>query len=203
MTDRPEGGSPRSRNRMLALGAGAVLLAGVVTAGVIAAGGNGPAQANLPTASTSANASAAAPAAPAGKGAPITISGTDPITGRAVSLASFTGKPVVLQIWASWCPGCNEEAPDLAKVIAARKKDVHFVGLNYSDNSSDAKGFFTKYGLSFPNIEDQSGQTAFKLGLQGTPTTVFLDAQHREVGRVVGATDQAGLEQAINQLTGS
>jgi thiol-disulfide isomerase/thioredoxin len=187
---------------MLAMGAGVVLLAGVVTAGVIAAGGNGPARANLPTVSTSANATAAAPVAPTGKGAPITISGTDPITGRAVSLAAFTGKPVVLQIWASWCPGCNEEAPALAKVIAARNTDVHFVGLNYRDNAGDAKGFFTKYGLSFPNIEDPSGTAAFKLGLQGTPTTVFLDAQHREVGRVVGATDQAGLEQAINQLTG-
>ena len=202
MADPSQTERPRSRNRMLAIGAGVVLLAGVVTAGVIAAGGNGPARANLPTVSTSASSSAAAPEAPAGKGAPILISGTDPITGRAVNLASFTGKPVVLQIWASWCPGCNEEAPDLAKVIAARK-DVHFVGLNYRDNSSDAKGFFAKYGLSFPNIADESGTAAIKLGLQGTPTTVFLDAQHREVGRIVGATDQAGLEQAIAQLTGT
>ena len=119
MADPSQTERPRSRNRMLAIGAGVVLLAGVVTAGVIAAGGNGPARANLPTVSTSASSSAIAPAAPAGKGAPIAISGTDPITGRAVNLASFTGKPVVLQIWASWCPGCNEEAPDLAKVKAA------------------------------------------------------------------------------------
>ncbi len=202
MTDRPEGAAPRSRKRMLVLAAGALILAGVVTAGVIAASANGPVQANLPTVSTNAIDSAAAPVAPAGEGAPITISGTDPITGRAVSLAAFTGKPVVLQIWASWCPGCNEEAPALAKVIAART-DVHFVGLNYRDNSNDAKGFFTKYGLSFPNIADESGATAIRLGLQGTPTTVFLDVQHREVGRIVGATDQAGLEQAITQLTGT
>jgi thiol-disulfide isomerase/thioredoxin len=204
MTDRSDGSSPRSRKRVLAIGAGVVVLAGVLTAGVIAAGGNGPAQANIPSATATAptGTSVAAAAAPTGTGTPVAISGTDPVTGRAVSLATFTGKPVVLQIWASWCPGCNEEAPDLAEVIAARD-DVHFVGLNYRDNAGDAKGFFAKYGLRYPNIEDRSGDIALGLGLQGTPTTVLLDAEHREVGRIVGATDRAGLDKAIDQLTGS
>jgi thiol-disulfide isomerase/thioredoxin len=194
---------------MLAVALSVVVLAGVVTAGIIAAGDSEPVRANLPTTTESASTqttdgATAAPVAvaPAGKGAPIAISGTDPVTGKKVSLAGFTGKPVVLQIWASWCPGCNEEAPALAKVVAARD-DVHFVGLNYKDDPGSATGFTTKYGLGFPNIEDRSGEIAFSLGFQGTPTTVFLDATHREVGRIVGPTDEAGLQEAINQLTGS
>jgi protein-disulfide isomerase len=54
-----------------------------------------------------------------------------------------------------------------------------------------------------PTVEDPFGTIATGLGLQGTPTTIFLDANHREVGRVVGAMDQDGLEDAIDQLVGA
>jgi thiol-disulfide isomerase/thioredoxin len=119
-----------------------------------------------------------------------------------VSLDEFRGKPVVLAIWASWCHGCNEEGPHLSKVAAARR-DVHFVGLNYRDDRGGARGFSTKYSWRFPSIEDATGEIAFSLGLQGTPTTLFLDRDHREIGRIVGATDAAGFEDAVDQITAS
>lgn len=211
MSDTPS----RSRNRMLVITAGSLALGGLIIAGVFAAGDTGPARANLPTPGTTATTAGATtaaeattapatttPASPAlkGTGEPIRISGTDAVTGTRVDLARFTGKPVVLAIWASWCPGCNEEAPHLAEV-AARRDDVHFVGLNYRDDRAGARGFHAKYGWSFPSIEDPSGRIAFDLGLQGTPTTIFLDSEHREIGRIVGATDTAGFEDAVDRIT--
>ncbi len=217
------GADPSRRNRMrtMLLVGGSLAIAGVIVVGVLAAGRGEPARVSLPDvndpaplaqASESGTATAEAPpkaapkAAPKptpklkGSGAPIRISGTDPITGKAVSLDQFTGKPVVLAIWASWCHGCNEEGPHVSKVAAARG-DVHFVGLNYADDVGGAKGFYDKYGWRFPSIADPSGSIAAGLGLQGTPTTIFLDSDHREIGRILGATDAAGFEAAVDQIT--
>jgi len=215
MSQEPDTSPNRRGPALVALGV--VALVGVVVAGVFAARNTDRAEVRLaspestvastdtsanPPAAGTARRAAAAPRAPQGTGDPVQLSGTDPVTGGSVRLASFTGKPVVLLIWASWCPGCNEEAPDVA-TIASRRSDVHFVGLNYRDSSGGARGFVDRYGWTFPSIEDRSGDRSFGLGLQGTPTTIFLDARHREVGRIVGATDEATLNDAVNQLTGS
>lgn len=210
MKDRPADPSPRSRHRRAMLvAAGTLALAGVVVVGILAADRGGPSRVSLPDAggvalaeSTPRSAAAPAKAEPRlkGKGSPIRISGTDSITGKPVNLDEFTGKPVVLAIWASWCHGCNDEAPHLAEVAAARD-DVHFVGLNYQDDAGGARGFYEKYGWEFPSIEDSSGGIATGLGLQGTPTTIFLDSDHREIGRILGATDAAGFQDAVAQIT--
>lgn len=203
MSETPSG---RSRTRMLVIAVGSLAVAGLIVAGVFAAGDTAPARANLATPETPPSAQVPAPDAGSpvrllkGTGDPIRISGTDPVTGKRVDLDRFTGKPVVLAIWASWCPGCNEEAPHLSKVAASRS-DVHFVGLNYRDDRAGARGFSARYGWTFPSIEDASGEMSFNLGLQGTPTTILLDSEHREIGRIVGATDAAGFEDAVNRIT--
>lgn len=173
---------PLGRRTILWLAVG-VAVAGVLIGGALVARGTGPAQV------TSSGGTA--------DGA-LELSGTDPITGEQVSLASYAGKPVVLAIWASWCHGCNDEAPHLGEV-AKRRSDVAFVGLNFQDSGDGARWFYGEYGWDFPSIADPSGEKALALGLQGTPTTIFLDAEHREIGRIVGATDEAGFESAIDQ----
>lgn len=210
MTDRPAEPPRRSRRfRAMRVGGATLAVAAVVVVGILAADRGEPARVSLPDAAevSLAESTPTSPDAPStaeprlkGKGAPISISGTDSITGDAISLDQFTGKPVVLAIWASWCPGCNDEGPHLAAVAAARR-DVHFVGLNYRDDADGARGFYEKYGWTFPSIDDSSGDIATSLGLQGTPTTIFLDSEHREIGRILGATDAAGFEQAVEQIT--
>ena len=174
---------PTDTTRIAAMVIGVLAL---VVVGALVARSMKPVRANLPAAQEVSTAA----------------TGTSPITGKRTTLAALTGKPVVLTIWASWCPGCNEEAPHLSKVAATRS-DVHFFGIDYRDNADDAGDFVTKYGWSMPTVEDPFGTIANGLGLQGTPTTIFLDANHREVGRVVGAMDQDGLEDAIDQLVGA
>lgn len=199
----------KKRRRSLMTAVTAVAIGALVVGGVIVAKNNSqPAQANLPAAEPVTN-PIETPDVPKeqannplrGKGSPIAVAGTSPITGKNTTLSSLKGKPVVMMIWASWCPGCNSEAPHLSKV-AAKRSDVHFFGLNYRDNAGDAQDFYAKYSWKLPSVEDPDGSIAGGLGLQGTPTTIFLDAQHREVGRVVGAMDEAGLEEAIDRLVG-
>lgn len=147
---------------------------------------------------TPANGAAAAPAAPTGQ--PIELEGTDAVTGRRISLQSLAGKPVVLTIWASWCHGCNHEGPALGRFIRDNP-DAGFFGINFQDTREGARAFTSNYGWNFESVADPDGRLAFSLGLQGTPTTIFLDAQHREVTRIIGATDEAGLEAALAQAT--
>jgi thiol-disulfide isomerase/thioredoxin len=172
--------------RRLGTAAGAVLVVGLLAAGLILARtGSGPSTNAAPAAATDG---AAAPA----------ISGNDPVTGRDVSLAAFAGKPVVLNIWASWCPGCIAEASDL-KQFAAEHPEAQVIGIDYQDSKSGARDFYRQYRWEHPSVFDPGGGIAASLGLQGLPTTLFLDARHRIVTRIVGQTDLAGFTEGLRR----
>jgi thiol-disulfide isomerase/thioredoxin len=170
--------------RRLAIAASTAAVAVVVIVGAIFARGTGPAT-----------------PVPSGRDAnKVTVSGTDVLTGKVVSLAEFEGKPVVLTIWASWCPGCNAEARTLAGFAEAHP-EAGFFGVDFQDTKDEARSFYRKYGWRFPSVFDPEGRIASKLGTQGTPTTIFLDADHREVARIVGETDEAGFRDGLEQAT--
>jgi thiol-disulfide isomerase/thioredoxin len=128
------------------------------------------------------------------------LSGEDPITGEEIDLADFRGKPVVINIWASWCPGCNDEAADLRE-FAADHPEAVLLGVDFQDSFSGARGFYERWGWEHPSIFDSSGSQTAALGLFGLPTTIFLDAEHRIAARVVGATNRAGFERGLELAT--
>jgi thiol-disulfide isomerase/thioredoxin len=124
------------------------------------------------------------------------LAGEDPITERTVRLADFSGKPVVINVWASWCPDCNEEAADLRDFAAAHPEAV-VLGLDFQDTRAGAREFYRRWGWRHPSIWDVSGTKTSALGLVGMPTTYFLDERHRIVAQVVGATDRTGFERGL------
>jgi thiol-disulfide isomerase/thioredoxin len=128
------------------------------------------------------------------------VSGEDPITGKDVALDDFRGKPVVINIWASWCPGCNEEAADLRE-FAADHPEAVLLGVDFQDTFSGAREFYERWGWKHPSIFDSSGSQTAQLGLFGLPTTLFLDTDHRIAARIVGATDRAGFERGLELAT--
>ncbi|MDE3191842.1 MAG: TlpA family protein disulfide reductase [Acidobacteriota bacterium] len=158
-----------------------VVVAGIVIAGIVVARGGGGAQ--------------PAPAASAAKGV-LHISGTDPTTGKRVSLDAYAGKPIVLNVWGSWCGPCNAEAPDLRRFAAAHP-DAQVVGIDLNDTKSGARAFYRRYGWAHPSIFDPHGAIAYRLGLTGTPTTYFLDREHRIVTEIVGASTLAGFDHGL------
>jgi thiol-disulfide isomerase/thioredoxin len=130
----------------------------------------------------------------------VSLAGTDPITGKRVELARYRGRPVVINIWASWCPGCNAEAADLVRFARAHP-EAQLIGLDTQDTSGDARGFYQRWGWDWPSVFDPRGKVAARLGLQGLPTTLFLDADHRVVARIVGEGDFERFEQGLRQAT--
>ena len=167
------------RSRLLAGAAAAAALAFLVV-GVVVATRN----------------SATAPVAANGGGDPVSLAGTDPVTGRRVDLAQYRGKPVVINIWASWCPGCNVEAADLRRFAKAHP-EAQVVGLDIQDTRSGARDFYRRWGWDWPSVFDPGGELAARLGLQGLPTTLFLNAEHQVVARIVGEGTFERFEQGL------
>src|SRR5712691_3018086 len=164
---RPNDGRKRSSRRRVLIGLALVALAAAVVGGVFAARGNGPA---TPVAHRSGNT--------------LELAGTDPVTGRHVDLAAFRGRPIVLNVWGSWCSGCNAEAADLER-FAQTHPDVQVVGVDTQDTSGGAKAFYRRWGWHHPSIADPQGALAAQLAIQGTPTTFFLNARHEIVTSIV------------------
>jgi thiol-disulfide isomerase/thioredoxin len=125
-------------------------------------------------------------------GSPLQIAGKDPVSGRWVSLGDFQGQPVLLNVWASWCPPCNKEAPRLARFMRAHPS-ARVLGLDYSDTTGGARSFYRRWGWKQPSIADD-GTIFLRLGYSGLPITLFLDRSHRVVARILGPGTLAQFE---------
>lgn len=101
------------------------------------------------------------------------------------AVADYAGKPLVVNLFGSWCPPCNAEAPDLA-TFAAQNPGAQVVGVACEDTEEDATAFMQKYGLTYPLVVDD-GSLVQEFGIPAYPTTIFFDAQGQEVDRLVGA----------------
>jgi thiol-disulfide isomerase/thioredoxin len=170
-----------SRRAWLIGGVIAAALAAVVATGIVVARDTGPAPV-----STAASRTERAPR----------LAGTDPITGRRVSLDAYRGKPVVINVWASWCPGCNQEAADLREFAKAHP-EAQLLGVDFDDTKGNARDFYRRWAWTHPSIFDPSGELSAKLKLNGLPMTVFLNTRHEVVARIYGATDRAGFEKGL------
>jgi cytochrome c biogenesis protein CcmG, thiol:disulfide interchange protein DsbE len=116
-----------------------------------------------------------------------------------VSLASFRGKAVILNFWASWCIPCKEESPRLQAFWEKnRERDVVVLGIDAQDFDFDARRFVERYGLTFPILRDKHGSTLGHYGITSFPETWFVDRRGRLVGKhVEGPVTDAELERYV------
>ena len=117
-------------------------------------------------------------------------------------LSSLRGKAVVLNVWASWCGPCKEEAPYLEQVWQQnRDRDLVVVGLDAKDFRADARRFARRYELSFPLVYDGPGNTIDGYGVTGFPETFVIDREGKVVAAFAGAVDgpdeRSRLESAV------
>ena len=128
------------------------------------------------------------------------IDGTSPITGKPVKLATYAGKPLVLHVWASWCPECNAEAPTIA-AAAAHARGIAFIGIDIADHAHDARGFYRRHGWHFVSIDDPARTRMASLGVPGQPSTVFVNARGTIIARIIGPASASQLAAGIKLAT--
>ncbi len=108
------------------------------------------------------------------------------LNGQSVSLSSFRGKPVLLNFWATWCPPCRKEMPELQEFHRRYGDQVVLVGVNWGEGTSTVKRFLDQLGVSYPNLIDERG-TAFVLyRLTGIPESYFIDPEGYLRGAWIG-----------------
>jgi thiol-disulfide isomerase/thioredoxin len=91
-------------------------------------------------------------------------------------LCQLHGKPVVVNVWASWCGPCISEAPELAAAAETYEGVVQFVGVDIQDQLRPARAFIDKFQWSYPSVFDPEGKIRDSFGLLGVPDTLFFDA---------------------------
>ncbi|MEW4467351.1 TlpA disulfide reductase family protein [Parasphingorhabdus sp. JC815] len=118
--------------------------------------------------------------------------------GAIVRLSDFTGKPLLVNIWATWCAPCVVEMPMLDKLAAREKNRLQVLVVSQDiDGAKKVDPFFAKAGFSeLEAYTDQENGLSFGFGSGLMPTTVLYDADGKEVWRVIGAMDWDGARAA-------
>lgn len=114
------------------------------------------------------------------------------------SPSELRGTPYLLNIWASWCVPCREEAPLLAREWRrARPRGFLFVGLDMQDAKEDARAFMDHFGIDYLNIRDPTNATMRRYGATGIPETYFINARGEVVNHVIGVVSREQLRAGI------
>lgn len=119
-----------------------------------------------------------------------------------VKLSNFSGKPIVLNFWASWCGPCQMEMPDFEEMYKTYGEEVQFLMVNMTDGSQETVGsatqFITEKGYTFPVYYDTKMEGAYYYSVYSLPTTYFIDEEGyvtaSNKGMISGENLQKGIE---------
>ena len=113
------------------------------------------------------------------------------LDGKMVSLSDYTGKVVLVNIWATWCPPCVEEMPSMEKLYQ-KLKDKDFEILAVSVDSLGAKAvapFMKKHNLTFPALIDSAGTSRTIYRTTGIPESFIIDKKGILIEKIIGPRD--------------
>ncbi|MDF2489344.1 MAG: putative thiol:disulfide interchange protein dsbE [Pseudomonas sp.] len=119
---------------------------------------------------------------------------------RPVTLQHYAGRPLVVNLWASWCPPCRREIPVLQEAQHAYP-GVTFLFVNQGETPELLGTFLATAGLTGSRVLfDEAGELARRVGSGALPTTLFYDADGRLVGSHLGELSRASLRHALLPL---
>ena len=195
---RPAGTRPTPRALVAAL----VVASALALAGCSSSGGSSSSSNGSETSFVKGDGEVTTVAA-AHRGAPISLSGKD-LNGRQLSLSSYRGKVVVINVWGSWCGPCRAEAAGFESVYKAEQsKGVQFFGIDTRDlQIPEAQAFVSSHDLTYPSLYDPDGSVLLRfpagsLDPESIPATLILDRQGRIAVRALEPLESNQLTQLL------
>ncbi len=125
-----------------------------------------------------------------------------PETAAWIARENAAGRPVVVNIFASWCVPCRREMPLLLDAARAHN-DIAFLGIDHLDQRDNAEAFVEEYAVDIPTIYDVAGDVAAALHARGMPTTVAFDTEGTLIAHHTGELTASSLQQLLDDVTGS
>ena len=190
-----------------------VRLLGAPLLALLLAGCSADSTAHPPAAAASTSTAAAIPGAPACEQLPATSAVPEGDTlpqitlsclghpGSDVALDHLTGRPTLVNLWATWCGPCREEMPLLQDAFARYGQQIRFLGVDTQDDPAAAASFAADLHVRYPQVVDPDGRLLDALGARGLPVALAVDANGRIVDRVVGQLSTDGLATLIDRLS--
>ena len=122
------------------------------------------------------------------------VSNGEPVPG--LDPATFKGKVSLVNVWASWCVPCHDEAPLLTALGQDQRLQV--IGINYKDNPENARRFLGRYGNPFGIVGvDSNGRAAIEWGVYGVPETFIVGREGTIVFKLVGPITPDNIESVL------
>ncbi|MDE2601012.1 MAG: DsbE family thiol:disulfide interchange protein [Bradyrhizobium sp.] len=109
---------------------------------------------------------------------------------------AFKGKVSLVNVWASWCVPCHEEAPLLIQL--GQDKRLQLVGINYKDTADNARRFLGRYGNPFGIVGvDSNGRAAIEWGIYGVPETFIIGRDGKILYKLVGPVTAENIDTVV------
>lgn len=108
----------------------------------------------------------------------------------------FKGKVSLVNVWASWCVPCHEEAPLLTALAGDTR--IQIVGINYKDKADSARRFLGRYGNPFSHVGvDANGRAAIEWGVYGVPETFIVGRDGKIAYKLIGAITPENIDKVL------
>jgi cytochrome c biogenesis protein CcmG, thiol:disulfide interchange protein DsbE len=122
------------------------------------------------------------------------------LDGTQVRLSELRGRPVVLNFWATWCPPCRGEMPQLEAASRRYADQVAVIGVNQVEPAGTVQAFANEVGLTYPIPLDSSGVASRLYGVRSLPTTFFIDRDGMIRQIQVGGLTEATLADMLRSV---
>jgi len=123
------------------------------------------------------------------------------LNGNTVSLSDYKGKKVFLNFWATWCPPCKAEMPDIEKLYQETKdSDLVILAVNVGEDKDTVQKFISDKGYNFHILLDVKGEVSQKYQVTGIPTSYFIDTEGYLDDGATGAIPLESMKKFVSNL---
>ncbi len=119
--------------------------------------------------------------------------------GSHINIEDLQGRPVMINFWATWCPPCRREMPDIIAASEAHEELV-VLAVNVQEDLKTVEPFVNDFGISMPVLMDGEGKLRNAYGVSGMPTSVFIDQEGNVSAIWSGLLNAEKLNELLNEI---